>query len=628
MQSVQRALLVSACSLVLLSACDAGISESSSGLPGATGADNGGAGPGSANAPGGLGNGGPAAPAGTGNTVTATPSIGGTVSVAVGASETITVTFNSSDGRPVRGLAISDTTLPAGWSGIDEYSCTQVDAGNSCVVNLTYSPTAPATGSVKLNYIYIDDANDAQAPGQTLVIPYSATAHNNVVASASPAGEIRANPGDGAASLSINFTTDDGNAATALSMATDLTALPRGWSARKPAFACAIVSTGSGCQLSLDYAPGAATSGTLALAYTYADDSGAPRSGILNIPYSSTAAGSVVATVAPTGQVNAVEKTGRQSVAITFTTADGRPASDLQLSGSLQSLPAGWSTQAVGLTCGSVSTGNGCQLTLSYAPVVSGRGTLTLLFDYFDATGTYSVGSVNIPYASTTNDNVVGTASPSGQINAIVGMGSQPVAITFTSDDSRPATALRVTSDLTALPGGWSSTSSPFACSGLSSGSGCQLSLMYAPPAAGTGTGTLTLAYSYVNNSGQAKTGSLNIAYRATTDNNVVTTANPSPVSVSAGTMTPVTVTFTTDDGNPATGLAITSGLSALPAGWSSTASTFTCLTLSVGTGCQLPLTYAPAAPDSGTLLLGYSYTNDSGSVKSGTVSLGYTATP
>ena len=60
---------------------------------------------------------------------------------------------------------------------------------------------------------------------------------------------------------------------------------------------------------------------------------------------------------------------------------------------------------------------------------------------------------------------------------------------------------------------------------------------------------------------------------------------------------------------------------------WSSTSSSFSCTTVSVGTGCQLTLTYQPTAPETGMLVLGYSYTNNSGIVKTGTVPITYTAT-
>ena len=206
----------------------------------------------------------------------------------------------------------------------------------------------------------------------------------------------------------------------------------------------------------------------------------------------------------------------------------------------------------------------------------------------------------------------------------MVGLGNQTVSVTFTTDDGRPATALQLTSSLASLPAGWGSTGSSFACAGISTGSGCQLVLTYAPAAAAAGT--LTLAYAYKNNAGESKTGSVSIPYRATTNDNVVGTASQNPLFAVTGTSTVITVTFTTDDGNLASGLSVTSGLGTLPVGWSSTATTFSCMSVSVGTGCQLSLTYAPTVFATGTLTLGYSYTNNSGVVKTGTVALAYTA--
>ena len=368
-----------------------------------------------------------------------------------------------------------------------------VIAGSGCVLNLTYAPTALDSGTLTVSYVYVDNANQPRAPGGSLTITYEAIAQNNVIATASPAGQINAIVGAGTQSVTVNFTTDDGNAATDLMLTTNLGALPSGWSSKAAGLSCAIVSTGSGCQLVLTYAPTAAGRGTLTLNYGYTDDSGAARSGALNIPYATTSADNIIATASPAGQINAIEKTGGQAVAVTFTTDDGKAASNLLLTSDLAALPPGWSSTSSSFTCGSVSTGNGCQLPLTYAPTALASGTLTLTYAYNDDAGTPQTGSLNLAYAATTNDNVVGTASPSGQINAVVGMGSQAVSVTFTTDDGRPATALQVTSSLTALPAGWSSTDASFACSGLSTGSGCQLTLMYAPAAAGTGTLTLEL---------------------------------------------------------------------------------------------------------------------------------------
>jgi hypothetical protein len=69
-----------------------------------------------------------------------------------------------------------------------------------------------------------------------------------------------------------------------------------------------------------------------------------------------------------------------------------------------------------------------------------------------------------------------------------------------------------VTSGLSTLPTGWTGPAA-FSCSTLSTGTGCQLNLTYAPTAAGSGT--VTLAFGYTDNAGVAKTGSVNIAFSA-----------------------------------------------------------------------------------------------------------------
>lgn len=153
----------------------------------------------------------------------------------------------------------------------------------------------------------------------------------------------------------------------------------------------------------------------------------------------------------------------------------------------------------------------------------------------------------------------------------------------------------------------------------------CQLPLGYAPAAADSGT--MTLRYTYQNNAGQLKSGSLNVPYRATTDDTVLGTPSPGSLAVVTGTSTMLSVTFATDDGNPASALSVTSGLAALPAGWNSADNTFACSSVSAGANCQLALMYQPTNPDSGTLALGFTYTNDSGSIKNGTVLIPYAAT-
>jgi hypothetical protein len=615
-----RSLLIGACALLLVSGCGSSSTGSSSGTITSPGGGTGGTGGGPTGNP--IGGGG--GPSGSNNLVVATPSAA-SVSVVVGAKQTVSITFTSNDGNAISGFGISSglAALPTGWSGPGNLACASVSTGSGCVLNLTYAPTVVGSGTVTVHYVFVDNAT-MPSTGGSVTFAYVATAHNNVVAAASPIGQIDAVVGGGGESVSVNFTTDDGNAATNLTLTTDLAALPAGWSSTATSLSCAIVSTGSGCQLPLMYAPTAAGRGTLTLTYGYTDDSGAAKTGTLNIPYATSSHNDVVASASPSGEINAVEKSGGQAVAVTFTTDDGKAATAMYLTTGLAALPPGWSSSTKSLACSSVSTGNGCQLHLTYAPATLTKGTLTLSYAYTDAAGMAKTGSLNLAYAATTNDNVVATASPTGQINAVAPSGSQPVIVTFTTDDGRPATALQLTTSLASLPAGWSSTATSFSCSGLSSGSGCQLPLTYAPTA--PSSGTLMLAYTYLNNAGESKTGSLNIAYRATTNNNVVGTPLPNPVAVVTNSSTAVNVTFTTDDTYLATNLAVTSSLGAPPTGWSSAASSFTCSAVSTGTSCQLGLTYAPTVVDSGTLSLNYSYNDDSGTAKSGSVSIPYTA--
>ena len=637
MQLVHRSILIGAAAVMLLSGCDfsspwggggGGSEYGATNASGNTGTGTGGTQGGGGTSPvGGVG--GEGNTRGTDDTVTATSSTS-LVSVAVGATQTLSVTFNSSDGLATTGFGVSGSLamLPAGWSGPTTFTCPLVATGSGCVLTLTYAPTAADTGTITLAYIYVDNAGLSKVPGGTITIPYQATAANNVAATASPSGQVNAAVGAGMQSVSVTFTADTGNATLdnpATDLSVDLSGLPAGWSSAVPSFSCALVMAGNGCQLMLSYAPTAAGSGLLTLNYLYTDDTGASRTGDIQVPYSTMGADTVVGTASPAGQITAAIKGGSQSVAVTFDTDDGKKASNLFVTTALGTLPAGWRSAAGTFQCASVSTGNGCQLMLTYAPTALGNGTLTLKYAYDDDTGVAQTGTLNLPYEATTNDSVTATPSPTGQINAVVGMGMQTVTVVFTTDDGRLATDLQVTSDLATLPAGWTSGTTPFTCSTLNSGNGCQLTLSYNPMA--RSAGTLTLAYSYKNNANQTKTGTLAIPYRALTNDTIAGTPGPSSsLAVLTGTSTPVTVTFATDDSNPATAMTVTSGLTALPGGWTSTATTFSCATVSDGTVCQLPLTYAPTAVGSGTLTLGYDYTNDAGYAMTGTVSIQYRA--
>jgi hypothetical protein len=251
--------------------------------------------------------------------------------------------------------------------------------------------------------------------------------------------------------------------------------------------------------------------------------------------------------------------------------------------------------------------------------------TLNLHYVYVDnSMEPVTTGSMALAYQATTNDNVLAALAPIGQINATVNSGSQTVTATFTTDDGNPASAFTVSSDPTALPPGWTAPA-PSSCATVSAGTACQLAWVYTPIA--PGNGTITIDYAFNDDSGTPKTASFNIPYAATANDNVVGAVSPaSPITAAVGSPLVVTVTFTTDDGFQATNLSM--DLSSLPAVWSSSASSFACAAISTGTGCQLTLTYAPAASgDNSTLPLAYGYLDNAGAAKTGSVNIAYTST-
>ena len=83
-----------------------------------------GSGTGTGTATGPVGVGGESSTAGSDDSVVATASVAGLVSVAVGANQTISITFNSSDGLAITGFGISEAgSLPAGWSAPANFTC-------------------------------------------------------------------------------------------------------------------------------------------------------------------------------------------------------------------------------------------------------------------------------------------------------------------------------------------------------------------------------------------------------------------------------------------------------------------------------------------------------------------------
>ena len=215
-------------------------------------------------------------------------SIPGTVHAKVGGTQILAVTFAVNIRQIASSLTITEgLPLPSGWSGPSSFSCAKLQLDESCSLMITYAPTTAGSSTLALTYSYTDGAGNSHS--DNLSIPYTSTGANNIVASVSPSGQINAVIGASAQTAQITFTTDDGQPATGFAITTDLASLPSGWNRSAGGFSCASVSSGSGCQLGLTYAPAAAASGTLNLTYNYTDDAGAAQSSSIDIPYASRA---------------------------------------------------------------------------------------------------------------------------------------------------------------------------------------------------------------------------------------------------------------------------------------------------------------------------------------------------
>ena len=419
-------------------------------------------------------------------------------------------------------------------------------------------------------------------------------------------------------SAAITFTSDDGRPITGFSI-TD-TKLPADWTL-PPVVGCAQVSTGSSCVLNFGYAPKAyLATGTVTLHYLYVDNAAEPVTfeHTMTFDYQATTQNNVLATVQPVGQITATAL-AVQTVTVTFNTDDTYPA--YAVTPDLSTLPAGWSVASSQAPCATVSTGNGCELVLQYAPTDIDQGTLTLNYTYQDDSLETKGAKITIPYTATIDNNVAATANPTS-VATIVGNPNGHATLYFTTDKG-PVTQVAISSDLTALPQYWSAATNSFTCAELdpTTAAACTFGLTFAPMA--PSSGTVSLTYSYVNDAGFNKTGTVMIPYQSTTDNNVNGVASANPIAATVGVATPVSFTFSTDDGNPAGNFTITSGLPT-SADWTGP-TTFACANFQ--SACVLTLTYTPTAITASTpLTLGYSYINDSGTLKFGTVSVTYSA--
>lgn len=112
------------------------------------------------------------APEGSDNTVAASVAPAGVVSVYLNKSQSVSITFATSDGRSASALSASLASLPVGWTGpAGGFACPTVGAGATCGLALQYLPTEPGNGTFVLGFSY--RANNGVAKQGAVTIDYS-----------------------------------------------------------------------------------------------------------------------------------------------------------------------------------------------------------------------------------------------------------------------------------------------------------------------------------------------------------------------------------------------------------------------------------------------------------------------
>ena len=223
------------------------------------------------------------------NAAVATVDPAGAIRGLVGKASAVTLRFTTNDGSAATALHLDDnlSALPAGWTsastGLD---CASFGAGSSCQLALSYAPAAPTPASaLAINYRYRDSSGKQQTG--TTSIAYSAVGPNTVIASASPAGVVRARSGS-SQQVVLTFTPSDSGAAGNLRLTTSVATLPPEWTVSQSTLPCAQVGADGACTLTLRYKPGAnQPAGKLDLDYAYTDAVGRELAGNTSVAYAS-----------------------------------------------------------------------------------------------------------------------------------------------------------------------------------------------------------------------------------------------------------------------------------------------------------------------------------------------------
>jgi hypothetical protein len=364
------------------------------------------------------------------------------------------------------GIALTPTAIAVGgaFSETDNCQNATVNAGSSCAINVTFTPTQSGSLSGTLTIsanvpggqVEVALSGTGGAPGSVLLAPATLSFGQVKVGSTSDALQVTVQNG-GSSALSITSV----NAGAPFVLASN---------------ACgSSLAANSQCQLTVQFAPvqTGAASGTL----TIVDGSGTQTvalsgtGGVAPTDTLSVTSLSFPATV--TGQLSAA-----QTVALTN-------SGDLALTSIATTVSAGFQTSN---NCGTQLAGkSSCAISVVFAPAQTGSQTGTLSI-------TDELGKQTVALSGTGLQPAVLSASPSQLSFAVQPVGAAGSPLTLTVSNSGGSTLANVGFQITGQSAGSFSTGATTCGATLSKGSSCTVQVIFTPAAAGGNQATLTVS--------------------------------------------------------------------------------------------------------------------------------------
>src|SRR3989442_1698937 len=402
--------------------------------------------------------------------------------------QTVTLTNSGTATLSITSIALAGLN-PGDFAIAAGTTCTNgatVVAGASCLLNLTFTPTA---ASARTATVTITD----DAPGSPQSVSLTGTGVTPPTATLSATSSVFGNQRVGTTSAAQNLTLTN-NGGTPLNL-TSITIT--GAQAADFAFAAGntcptgagSVAPGASCTISISFSP--AATGARPATVTITDDAASS-------PQSVSLAGMGIApavTLAPTNLAFGDQRLSTTSPVQTVTLTNSGTATLSITSIALAGLNPGDFAIAAGTTCtnrATVVAGASCLLNLTFTPTAASARTATVTITD-DAPG--SPQSVSLTGTGVTPPTATLSATSSAFGNQRVGTTSAAQNLTLTNNGGTPLnlTSITITGAQAADFAFAAGNTCPTGAGSVAPGASCTISISFTPAATGTRTATVTI---------------------------------------------------------------------------------------------------------------------------------------